>query len=122
MPSAQFIGVGKIPITLLRKQYGQLVRGRVVEAFGEEKINILANVQPAKYNDLLLLPESLRTKKSLRLYSSYEIRTLNEDIDGWPADEFIYKGERFVVFRVQHYEMGILDHYKAIAHRIELTK
>jgi hypothetical protein len=116
-----FVSIGKVPVLIRRKQNGQNIKGRWVSSNDYEEVPIEAHIQPAKYNDLLMLPEAERTVKALRLYSQDEIRILREGSDGWPADEFDYSGDTYRVVKVLSYHMGILDHYKAIAVRVSLT-
>lgn len=79
-------------------------------------VTIKANVQPVlKGTDILLLPEAFRTKKVLKLYSSSEIRQRSEHGNDWEADRFTWEGETYEVMRVIRYNMGVLNHFKALA-------
>jgi len=110
----------KLPVTLFRKTQGSYVKGRWVEGV-EEEIVIQANVQRLKMSELMKLPESDRQKKWLVIYSVSEIREAKQGVNGWEADEFIWKGERFRVMMSESWDMGVLDHYSARAARIEIT-
>lgn len=111
---------GKIPITLLRKVQGAWVNGKWVEGI-ETPVVIDVNIQPIKGHELLMFPEADRTKEWYKLYSASEIRTDKEGTNGWEADEFVYEGQRYKVVKTQTHRMGLLNHTKAWAARIELT-
>lgn len=118
----QFLLTNKIPLTIYRRSEGEWVEGEWVEGSIVE-VNIEANVQPVKPHQLLIFPESERTKKWLKVYSADFLRTMKEGVDGWDADEFEWKEERFKIMKVDDWTqgMGILEHCKAWAVRVELT-
>ena len=87
----------------------------------EQTTSIVANVQPAKYHDLLILPESDRTKKAIRIFSYTELRTMREGSGGWEADEVLWDSDRYIVMRAKRYQMGVQDHYDCIAVRKSIT-
>ena len=82
-----------------------------------------ANVQPMKYTDLMLLPESERTREWIKVYvelnesNHFSIRTAREGSDGWEADRFVWHGDEYRIMKIHHFEMGVLDHIKALAVR-----
>ncbi|MNY65119.1 hypothetical protein D3C86_2023350 [compost metagenome] len=49
------------------------------------------------------------------------LQQLKEGGAGWAADRFTWKGELYEVMKVISYEMGVLNHYKALCARVELT-
>ena len=80
---------------------------------------IRASVQPAKGNELLRLPEALRTKGVVEVISPSELKTANED-DKTGADEITWNGEQWVVQLVDDFsthQSGDLAHYEALAVR-----
>lgn len=103
-------------IDVIRVGEGEYVKHRWVEG-GETIINIKANVQPARFKDLQLLPESERTKEYIKVFSVEELRTAKEGVNNHGADIILWKGNRYRVMSVKNYEMGVLDHYKALAAR-----
>ena len=112
---------GYVGLKVLRKspsyrdRYGNWVEG------GVEEIEIKANVQPLGYRDSLLLPESERTKASIKIYSAEEILGAREGKEATDADEVEWEGYLWKVFRVHNYKMGVLNHYKAIATRLGVS-
>jgi len=112
----------KLPITVYRKGKDTVVKGRPVPAV-ETSFVVQANVQPFNYRDLMVLPESDRTKEWIKVYvaTSEILRTARQGSDGYDADEVLWNGERFKVMRLQSYAMGVLDHVKAICARVEIS-
>ena len=110
----------KVPITLYRRGKPTLVRGKWVEAVPVEVV-VEANVQPLKPAELMLLPEASRTKKWLKLYCADEIREAKQGDNGWDADQFEWQGDMYEVMKAENYSMSILDHWKVLAARLELS-
>lgn len=115
-----FLLTKSIALTVYRKTQGSYVNGDWVEGT-EAEITRTVNIQPLKPNEILMLPEAERTRQWWKVYSDEDLRTDKEGASGYSADEFIYQGERYKVMKVSNYEMGILNHHKALATRIELT-
>lgn len=103
-------------IDVIRIGEGRYENYRWVEG-EEEVLNIKANVQPAKFKDLQMLPESERTKEYIKVFTVDPLRTIKEGKDGHGADIILWNGNRYRVVQVKNYEMGVLDHYKAICAR-----
>ena len=122
MSLPQFTLTGRLPITVYRKGKDTIVKGRPVPAV-ETSFVVEANVQPFNYRDLMVLPESDRTKEWIKVYvaTSEILRTARQGSDGYDADEVLWNGERFKVMRLQSYAMGVLDHVKAICARVEIS-
>ena len=115
-----FLLTKKIPLTLIRSAAGSYVDGEWVEGT-ETNVSIDVNIQPLKEAELLLLPEADRGKQWWKMYSASEIRMDKQGTSGWSADEFVYQGDRYKVMKVENYAMSILNHYKALAARMELS-
>jgi len=115
-----FLLTKSIALTVYRKTQGSYVNGDWVEGTEAEIIRTV-NIQPLKPNEILMLPEAERTRQWWKVYSDEDLRTDKEGANGYSADEFIYQGERYKIMKVSNYEMGILNHHKALATRIELT-
>lgn len=112
----------KLPLTIYRKAQGMYVRGRWVE--GEETtLVVMANVQPLRDSELLKLPEADRQRKWLKLYvaTPETVREAKQGSEGYGADEFIWEGERYEVMKSQRYSMGVLDHTRGMAARVEIS-
>lgn len=120
MSKPPFLLTRKIPLNIIRSTQGSYVNGVWVEG-SETTVPLEVNIQPMKDDEILLLPEADRTREWYKLYCADEIRTLKEGAGGHAADEFVYKGDRYKVMKVKFYDMGVLDHWRASAVRIETT-
>lgn len=113
---------GRTTLDIIRREAEIIVRGRPQP--GEESIvQVICNVQPVlKSTDTYLLPEADRTKVTLKVYTKgAPLRQRKEGPEGWAADRFYWKGDLFEVMRCIDYDMGVLNHYKALCYRVELT-
>lgn len=117
-----FLSTGRVTLDITRRTAATYVKGRPVPGV-EIIVPVVCNVQPVlKSTDTMLLPEADRSKACLKVYSKGgEIRQLKEGVDGWSADRFMWQGELYEVMKVINYAMGVLNHYKAICMRVELT-
>ncbi len=77
------------------------------------------SLQPLDGDELQVLPEAERVKRTKKIYSGSEIREASVK-DGTEADEFTFEGFVFKVFSVEKYSMGVLDHFKAICIAVEV--
>lgn len=117
-----FLSTKSVTLDFTRTTSMTYDRGRPVPGI-KTIVPISCNVQPVlKSSDTLMLPEADRSKACLKVYSKgQEIRELREGTNGWAADRFMWQGEEFEVMKVINYAMGILNHYKVICMRVELT-
>ena len=120
MLKPNFLLTKKVSIDIIRQTQGSYVNGDWVEGT-ETTVPTEVNIQPLKDSEILLLPESERTKEWYKLYSAGELRTAKEGTGGYGADEFIFNGDRYRVMKARRYQMQILDHWKCMAARIPLT-
>ena len=118
----QFLLTHKIPLTIYRQTSGSFVDGDWVEGTVTEVL-LQVNIQPLKPYEIMMLPEADRTRVWVKFYSADYARTLKEGTSGWDADEFIWKNDRYKIMKVDDWTngMGILEHVKIQAARIELT-
>ena len=114
--------VGNTTLDVTRTSAQTWVNGRPVPGTSEV-VQIVANVQPVlKSTDTLLLPEADRSKAVLKVYTRGDaLRQLREGSGGWSADRFMWDGELYEVMKVINYGMGVLNHYKALCSRVEVT-
>lgn len=107
---------GGTTLTVTRGASGTYTAGRLTP--GETTtLTIAANVQPASGRDLLRLPEGLRTRETIAIWTAAELRTADEDA-GTPADRVAYGGATYQVENVEGW--GVLGGYrKAIAAKVE---
>lgn len=120
MLSPNFLLTKTVPITVYRKAQGSYVNGIWTEG-AETSTTVNVNIQPLKPSEIMMMPESERTKEWYKVYSAEELKTLQEGASGWSADEFIWQGYRYRVMKVSNYAMGTLNHWKALAARISVT-
>ena len=120
MLKPNFLLTKKVPLTIYRRVAGSYVNGRWVEGATTE-VAIEANIQPLKDSELMLIPEADRSREWYKGYTDSLVRTQKEGVGGYDADEFEWQGNRYKVMKARNYAMGILDHFKFLAARIELT-
>jgi len=116
------LATGQVTLDVTRREAATTVRGRPVPG-AESLVKVVCNVQPVlKSSDTIILPESDRSKACLKVYTKGgEMKALKEGGNGWAADRFVWEGDLYEVMKVINYRMGVLNHYKAICMRIELT-
>lgn len=116
------LSVGQTTLEVTRRQAATYDRGRPVPG-AETIVEVVCNVQPVlKASDTMLLPEADRSKACLKVYTQGgEMKALKEGGGGWAADRFEWQGDLYEVMKVINYAMGVLNHYKAICMRVELT-
>lgn len=120
MSVAQFTLVKKVPVDILRHTKGSYVDGEWVEG-GETSTTIQANVHPFSDYQVMILPESDRTRSWMWLFTSDVVRQKKEGTDGYGADRFMWDGDLYEVMAVRNYKMGVVDHKEAKCARVELT-
>lgn len=117
-----FLSTGKVTLEIIRREAATYDKGRPVPGL-ETIVPVVCNVQPIlKTTDTMLLPEADRSKACIKVYTKGgEIRQLKEGVNGWAADRFVWEGDLYEVMKAINYRMGVLNHYKAICMRVELT-
>ena len=113
---------GHTTLDIIRREAEVIIRGRPSPG-AESIVPVVCNVQPVlKSTDTYLLPEADRSRATLKVYSKGDIiRQRKEGVNGHAADRFYWKGELYEVIKVIDYDMGVLNHYKALCMRVELT-
>lgn len=108
---------GKRTVNLTRYTAGSYVNGSYVD--GSSTVTpIEVNYQPANEEILLQLPEAERSRDPLVVYTSEALRTVDKD-SNLAADQIEINGNQYKVHKVARYEMGVLDHTKAIVLRVQ---
>ena len=79
-------------------------------------VYIQAVVQNANPDDLLVVPEGLRTTESIKLHTTTFLKTVDEDGEA-SADLIAYNGVNWRVYNVANRKIG--NYYKAVAIRIK---
>lgn len=112
---------GQIDILVTSSSGGAYVRGVYVKSTPTSR-TIKANVQPVlKSTDTLILSEGDRYKEVIKIYTTEPLLSRREGVSPVEGDLVSYNGKVFEVMRVIEYKMGILNHWKSIAVRKEVT-
>lgn len=122
MLKPNFLLTKTTPLTIYRTTaQGSYVDGEWVEGATTEVVRNV-NIQPFKDEELLLLPESDRSREWYKLYCSEDLIADKPGVpNGTVADEFVFQNYRYKVMKVRNYSMGTLDHYRASAARLEIS-
>ena len=127
MLNPPFLLTGKTALAIKRKTAGSYNNDGVYSEGTTTTFDIVANVQPnLTRNEMMLLPEGERSKQTLKLYTSSALRMRREGANGHDADEFNWtdmNGDTgtYQVMKLIGYQMGVLNHQKALCVRKELT-
>ena len=118
-----FLAVRKKKIKIERATPAIFENGRWVKSNTKTTYIIEANVQPYHLrNDTLLLQEGDRSRRALKVYTHFDLQGRREGDSPAEGDVFLWTdGYYYEVMQVFKYEMGVLNHTKAIALRKELT-
>ena len=117
MTAPTFRLVKKINIDRIRFAAGSYVNGRYVDAT-DSTISIEANVQPLPGEELINLPEAQRDSEAIQLFTTSDIKTASES-DAKKADRVVYDGKTYEVHLVEKFIMGVQDHYRAVAIKVD---
>jgi hypothetical protein len=120
MLTPRFLSVGSVTVTVKRKTAGSYVNSRWQDGT-ESTLTIKANVQPnLSGRDVRTLPEGDRSKKTIKLYtvSDLKVAEQGELLEG---DKVQWNSEWYEVRATFPYQMGVLNHTKAICVREETT-
>ncbi len=90
-----FGGTGRV----LRAGQGVYLKGRYT-AGAETEISMPLSIQPLTGRQQELLPENVRTRRSMLVFAGEELRTASPD-GQTIADVVLYKDRRFEVFNVK---------------------
>lgn len=121
MLKTKFLLTKKIPLTVYRTAaQGSYVDGEWVAAVATT-ITREVNIQPLKDEELLLLPEADRSREWYKLYCAEDLIADKPGASGTIADEFVWNGDRYKVMKVKRYQMQTLDHFRAMASRLEVS-
>ena len=118
-----FLLTKKKKLVVSRSDQGTFENGRYTPATPKQII-VEANVQPTtKWNDRIILEPGDRSRPMLKVYSVCPLRMVKEGPNGWAADTFVWQedGQTYEIKAVHPYQMGVMDHYKCIAVRVERT-
>lgn len=101
--------------TVTRLELGSIVNGRYVDG-APSTFDIVASIQPTTPQDLLRLPEGLRTKDSVTIWTDTLLRMALAP-SGYKADVVEYQGQAYEVQTIWNWaESG--EFYKAVAQKV----
>lgn len=103
--------------TVTRGSAGTYIAGRLTPGALTTTPLAAVNIQPASGRDLLRLPEGVRTRETIAIWTSAELRTADE-ATGTPADVVGYGGASYQVELVEDW-VGLGGFRKAIAAKVE---
>ncbi len=105
-------------VTRYRRGAGSYVAGEWVDGTLTTS-SLTASVQPAGGQDLLRLPESLRTRDAVKVFvGPGELRTADERT-GLAADRILHEGEEYEVVGVEEFTATQMPHVEAMAVRVD---
>jgi hypothetical protein len=117
MSIARYKLIRKKPLTVERTLPGAFVNGRWLE--GElSTLEIKGHYYPLTANEKSTLPESFRSKSTLKLHSVTELYSVREK-DSQSSDKVLIKDNWFEVQEADPFFMGIQYHYEYLLVRIE---
>lgn len=104
------------PLEIIRKSTGSYIDGKWVNG-ADVLVPIKAVIQNANPDDLILLPEGIRTTESVKIHTVSKVKTVSE-VGETDADQFLHDGKRYRIYNTADRKIG--NYYKAIAIRIKL--
>lgn len=108
----------RVAITVTRPPVGAYFDGKWLES-EPTTVTVTAGVQPMNARERLLLPEGIRSRAAVKVYSDDELIAADE-ATGRRGDRFTWEGKTWEVFAVEHRTATRLAHYKAQATLIDL--
>lgn len=102
-------------VTVIRRDAGGYVHGRLMPAAEVRAEGVEASVQPAATEDIQLLPEGMRSAESKAIWTSFALRT--GAAEGPLPDRVEVGGVLYEVHAIEDFE-GIAGYKKAIAVRV----
>jgi len=116
-----FLSVGKSTYTFTRRA-GDYVNGRWLDGTAST-FTIACNIQPNIQGKMTkLLPEGDRSKYSIVILTNgidQSLRTSQEGSGLLKGDEVTWNGDVYEIREINFYNLGVLDHYMALAVRKE---
>lgn len=103
------------PITVRRRAAGSWVDGQWVEG-SESSITIQASVQPARQDDMEMLPEGRRLTGAYRIYTDAEL-TIATEAGDQNADIVEIRGADYEVTARADWQNRLIDHRRYIVTR-----
>lgn len=110
------------PIILKRPSPGNYVDGRWVEGGFTDTI-ITASIQPLSGQEMQSLPEARRLSENYKMYTSFQVRTVEEAGSDQNADRVVFFGNEYEIHQINTWQNNsnfvIVNHYKYWVSRID---
>ena len=103
------------PVYVLTEAPGQYVEG-VYQSGVRTPLVIDASVQPVSGEDMITAPEGRRIQDMIKVYTSTEIKQVEEGKNQQP-DLILWRGHGYEVTSIDVRQMGVISHYKIFATR-----
>lgn len=103
--------IGAEQFTVTRYAAATIVDHRPTSAVAST-FTISASVQPLMGDDMQLIPEGFRQRKTRKAYTTTKLNTVDQDTET-PEDEISINGDTYHVHRVSR-QRGIIPHYKVL--------
>lgn len=103
----------EVPLLISRVAAGSYVDGKWVDG-AAGNVDVSAIIQVARDDDLMVLPEGLRTEEAIKLHTRSLLQGVSEDAQ-ITADTFDYRGKPWRVIIAADQAIG--HYYRAIAIR-----
>ena len=114
-------------LTIHRPTQGVYVAG-IWQPGTESTFDIKAKVQPLKPNEVMILPESLRSRAWIKIFVQEDpsqtlpaIRCAQQGPNGYGADTLSWQGYKYEVMKDMNYNDSVLDHTYVLAARVEVS-
>jgi hypothetical protein len=99
-------------VSIRRPAAGSTTKGRWVEG-SYSAFDVEASVQPVRPEEMALVPENRRHLARYSLFGDTELRAANEHTQT-NADLATVDGEEMEVLGADHWQNGIISHYRAV--------
>lgn len=101
---------------LIKRGPGSYVRGVWTQGT-DVATTLYASVQPAIGQELLVLPEGLRTRATVKIYTDQELNTAE---NGQTADRIEWRGHVYEIAMKAPYQSDVINHFKYYATKLQV--
>lgn len=78
---------------------------------------LYASVQPAIGQELMVLPEGLRTRATVKIYTDQELNTAE---NGQAPDRIEWQGHMYEIAMKAPYQSDVINHFKYFATKLQV--
>ena len=105
----------RTPITLRRLASGSYVDGLWVEGAPTDS-TITASIQPLSGEDMKSLPEARRQSEGYNMFTSTQVKTVEDAGSDQNADKIVFSGKEYEVYQVKPWQNNtnftLVNHYR----------